>query len=566
MRSTFATLSAFASLAVANPLGYGYDNGGYNAYPTGGKPSSSEVVPSPSSAGYAVKSTPASTPSSSAVYEHYSVPAASSSSPVYEHYSAPTPASSSVVYSPGYSVPAASSSASSSVVYGHGYSVPTPSASSSSVVYGTGYSVPTPGSSSSSVKYGHGYSAPVPPYSASVPVYSASVPAYSASVPVYSASVPAHNASVPAYSASVPAYSASSPVPYATHATPYGTGYSVKPSTTEYTTYTTTTVCPVTKTYGTQIVTTETTSTVTVTACKNGCHPETYASSTPAPSKYEVTPPKDVTTTYIQTTYAWIPVSTPVGQTGYNTIYSTYLTPSYYTQTVTSTIYGCNGKTCPTPAAPVYPAGTPPVYSEAPKPVYPAGTPPVYSEAPKPVYSEAPKPVHSEAPKPVYPAGTPVPIVPDNCPAPVTKTVYLDSPAGTPVAGYTTKVITVTEEGHAQTYTVSIPQAQPTYPIYPGESKPSPSAAYSHPAAASSWVPYPIVKPSSAAPSVKPTNYAQYTPSAVSSVEYPANTPSSSVGYPVPVSSSSAKYPVNTPSPSSKPTPVPTGYPSYTQY
>jgi hypothetical protein len=480
MRYSF--VAAFASVAAANPLGYGGYGEAYNVYPTGGNPSSSSKVepeyptetPTPSSIGYPVNTPyPVSAPPSSVGYPvqppSSSVGYQASSAVSSVGYSASTPASS----KPG-------NPASSSLP---GYPIHTPSNSD-------GYPVP---SQPSSMPHGTGYS-------------SASQPGY----PEHTPSTKPHGTG---YSPSQPGYPE-----YTPSSKPHGTGYSTspQPTTTEYTTYTTTTVCPITQTHGTQIITTSTTSTVTVTSCKKGCHQQTSA-IVPTPTPSQSKPPQDVTTTITQTTYKWVPCSTPVGHNGGTTVYSTYLTPSYTTQTLTSTIYGCGGKSCATPVVP----------------------------APKPS-SDKPVSPNENTPKPQLPIETPAVPVPDNCPAPSTKTVteYVQIPAGTPVPGYVTKTITVTEEGHPQTYTVTIPGPKPTQP---GQSdttsdKPQPSVGYSHPVPSASSAPYPITKPSG-----HPT-------ASASSVGYHINKPSSSVESPVHVASSS------------KPTPTPTGYAGYEGY
>ena len=149
-----------------------------------------------------------------------------------------------------------------------------------------------------------------------------------------------------------------------------GTGYSSATETT-MTTYETTTVCPVTqtKTYGSSVAieTKLTTSTITVTTCKNGCHHSTkpyptgtgYSSSTGTGihgTGYTSTPsasnapthatslPGDITTTnYITTTMpytitSFVPCSTSIGGGPGKTIYSTWLSETYIPTSTVSVI------------------------------------------------------------------------------------------------------------------------------------------------------------------------------------------------------------------------------------
>ncbi|KAI7120532.1 hypothetical protein KC316_g18427, partial [Hortaea werneckii] len=68
------------------------------------------------------------------------------------------------------------------------------------------------------------------------------------------------------------------------------------PTTVEYTTYTTVTTCPVTKTNGGHVSTGLTTSTVVVTSCKGGCGKQTQHASTSAVKTTEGSHSKPVTT------------------------------------------------------------------------------------------------------------------------------------------------------------------------------------------------------------------------------------------------------------------------------
>lgn len=187
---------------------------------------------------------------------------------------------------------------------------------------------------------------------------------------------------------------------------PMSTGYATT-ETEVITTYTTETICPVTKTYGTQVVTTLTTSTITITSCKSGCH---HQPTPPASSHAESTPsqsgPVYVPTTITTTTYTWVPCSTSVGNNGGSTIYSTYLTASWYPTTyVTSTL------------------------------VYPEPTPIV------------------------TPVATPPPA--DNCPAPVTVTKIVTETVGSGhCEACQTKTYTVTEGGYKTTITVTLPPTE----------------------------------------------------------------------------------------------------------
>jgi hypothetical protein len=315
------------------------------------------------------------------------------------------------------------------------------------------------------------------------------------------------------------------------------------------TTYTTTTVCPVTETHGTQVVTTLTTSTATITSCKGGCGYETTA----VPPKPTSSKPADHTT--VVTTYEWVPCSTEVGHSGTAKIYSTYLTASY--KTYTSTAYG----------QPPKPTG------EAPKP---SGDKPGQPKTTVTVGVDVPQstPVASKDNKPSQPAGKTVTVgvdVPqytpgpgqENCPAPVTVTktvtVGVDVPQYTPVPNdHTTKVVTATEGGKPQTYTVTIPAGPKSTPS--GEKTYQPKTTVSVGVPQSTQGPKPSASKGHSVPAYSssvPAPYPTSTPS--SSSAYVASTPaaSSSVGYPV-ASSSVPAYPVASSS-STKATPVPTG-------
>jgi hypothetical protein len=125
------------------------------------------------------------------------------------------------------------------------------------------------------------------------------------------------------------------------------------------TSFTTTTVCPITYTRwdhsSAEIVTSYTTSTLTVTSCKSGCnhHPTSYpqppASNTtvPVPPTKPTHPPHhgggghtltNVYPTTITTSYTkFVPCSTPVATSAGTTYYSTWLTPTALPTTYVST-------------------------------------------------------------------------------------------------------------------------------------------------------------------------------------------------------------------------------------
>jgi hypothetical protein len=112
-------------------------------------------------------------------------------------------------------------------------------------------------------------------------------------------------------------------------APPYPTGVSSKPD--ETITYVTETICPVTYTHGTIVKTTLTTSTITVTSCKGGCH-----KPTPPPVYNPPGGDKTITKTYTTITYTFVPCSTSVGKNDHSVIYSTFLSQSAITKTYTT--------------------------------------------------------------------------------------------------------------------------------------------------------------------------------------------------------------------------------------
>ncbi|OJD35401.1 extracellular proline-rich protein [Diplodia corticola] len=193
-----------------------------------------------------------------------------------------------------------------------------------------------------------------------------------------------------------PSLSGSSALPSGTGSVkPSGTGGYGTTETATMTTFTTVTTCPVTSTktdHGSTYITTSlTTSTITVTSCKAGCHhstaapnstyvqptdkPTTAPNGTYVPSGKPTTLPTDkpttlptgkitdkpttaptvkpttseyapgttpfVTTkiyptTIIDTITSFVPCSTPVGHQGTSTWYSTWLTPTYIPHTTVS--------------------------------------------------------------------------------------------------------------------------------------------------------------------------------------------------------------------------------------
>lgn len=109
-----------------------------------------------------------------------------------------------------------------------------------------------------------------------------------------------------------------------------GTGTSTgSPSTETLTTYTTVTVCPVTRTSGTQVITTLTTSTITITSCKGGCHHQSTTLSAPhSTGLSSIVYPTTITTS----APIFVPTSSAVGSQGATTYYSTWLSTSYTTK------------------------------------------------------------------------------------------------------------------------------------------------------------------------------------------------------------------------------------------
>ena len=123
----------------------------------------------------------------------------------------------------------------------------------------------------------------------------------------------------------------SSPLPYIPWSSPVvGTGTGTgSPSTETLTTYTTITVCPVTQTSGTRIITTLTTSTITITSCKGGCHHQPTTPSTPhSTGLSSIVYPTTITTS----TPIFVPTSSAVSSQGATTYYSTWLSASYTTK------------------------------------------------------------------------------------------------------------------------------------------------------------------------------------------------------------------------------------------
>lgn len=255
-----------------------------------------------------------------------------------------------------------------------------------------------------------------------------------------------------------------------------GTGY---PSSTEtITTYTTTTVCPVTETTGTQVITTLTTSIITITSCKGGCHQSTPPSSPPSTP----TGPSSIVVPTVLTTssYVFIPVSSSVGHNGHTTVYSTYLTSEVVSKTYSTwaTIY---------PSTVTPPTVTPPVVTP------PSGSCP--------------------APATVTVTVTAPPPPPTNCPD-CTKT-YTITESGT------TTCITVTNYPTTTTYVSSIETPPSSVPGGPGG--PSSTSTYqpsgpigtgtgypTHPHPSGTGVPYPSWDSSSTRRGPKPTNSMYY--------------------------------------------------------
>ncbi|KAL7780393.1 hypothetical protein CFE70_010416 [Pyrenophora teres f. teres 0-1] len=298
------------------------------------------------------------------------------------------------------------------------------------------------------------------------------------------------------------------------------------------------------------------------------------SSTTPAAPGTTEYPHSDVTTTYITTVTGFVPCSTSVGHNEHSVpVYSTYLTASYTTLTVTSTIHGCGDK-CPTPTPETpKPTSVVPVHSEvtpAPGHPYPAVTQSVYP-------ADVPHPAESSKPQPPAVSG---------CPAPqtVTKTeiytVTVGNDYSTAPAGPVTTIV-VTEAGHPQTYTVTLPGPKPTTTV----EGPKPSASSTKTESHGAQPPYPTSKPhQSATPSVgtsmsyeaSSAPYPTVKPSSgtsmsyeTSSAPYPVHTPSSS-SVPVPSATSvkptyvkptnTVPYPTSTPSSSASPTPQASGY------
>ena len=122
----------------------------------------------------------------------------------------------------------------------------------------------------------------------------------------------------------------SSPLPYIPWSSRVvGTGTGTSPSTETLTTYTTVTICPVTQTSGTQVITTLTTSTITITSCKGGCHHQFTTPSTPhSTGLSSIVYPTTITTS----APIFVPTSLAVGSQGATTYYSTWLSASYATK------------------------------------------------------------------------------------------------------------------------------------------------------------------------------------------------------------------------------------------
>ncbi|KAF2868636.1 hypothetical protein BDV95DRAFT_118302 [Massariosphaeria phaeospora] len=272
------------------------------------------------------------------------------------------------------------------------------------------------------------------------------------------------------------------------------------PSTEVLTTYTTTTVCPVTETHGTKVITSLTTSVITITSCKAGCHHEPTPTPGPNPGPGDSNYPVTVPTTITTTTFTWVPCSTSVGHSGPSVIYSSFLTPSYYPTTYVTDVlvYPTPKPESPdvTPASPEHP------------PVYTPGTPQPPVETPGAPHP----PTVTPAPEnpPVYPPGTP-----EECPAPVTITVTVGGGAE-PCHACETKTYTITEHGTATTFTVTVtPEA--TGPVNTPHSTPyGPNPPHSTP-----YGPNPPVGPTGGSSTgvPHPTGYIPY-PSDASSMSY----------------------------------------------
>jgi hypothetical protein len=278
-------------------------------------------------------------------------------------------------------------------------------------------------SPSSSVYYS---SSSTKPYSSQGTGYSSTKP-YSSQGTGYSSSIPSSSSKYQSYPHSTggyPSYSTGGHHPHSSHATgvsskpqpPLSTGY---PGDQTITTYTTTTVCPITTTIGTQVITTTTTSTITVTSCKGGCN---YKPTTPViPPPSNTGNPITVPTTYLSTVWSFAPSSTSVGQNGGKTIYSTALASTPIVNTIYTSYI-----------------------------TYPTVVPP-----PQPPVTVA------------TPAGS-------NCPAPVTVYSTVTVVAGqTPCYDCTVKTYTVTESGKPITITVTDRPNESTYtPVGTPSSKP----------------------------------------------------------------------------------------------
>ncbi|OCL01991.1 hypothetical protein AOQ84DRAFT_229795 [Glonium stellatum] len=146
------------------------------------------------------------------------------------------------------------------------------------------------------------------------------------STPVYSTG--GHHYYSSSSAPSVPSSSSLSHIPWSSSIAGTGTGTG-SPSTESLTTYTTVTVCPVTRTSGTQVITTLTTSTITITSCKGGCHPYSTTPSAPhSTGLSSIVYPTTITTS----APVFVPTSSVVGSEGATTYYSTWLSASYTTK------------------------------------------------------------------------------------------------------------------------------------------------------------------------------------------------------------------------------------------
>jgi hypothetical protein len=308
------------------------------------------------------------------------------------------------------------------------------------------------------------------------------------------------------------------------------TTHPAETTTKEMTTYATTTLWPVTHTEGTKVITSLTTSTATITACKGGC--DGYETAT-----------------------VGIPQYTPG-------------VPEHPKQSVSVDV-------------PQYTPGVPNKPEHATKESYPEGPKPT-AGVPQYVPGVPNQPEHKTVTVGVdVPQYTPV-AGQEHCPAPVvvtkTVTVAVDVPEYTPVANqytgvneYITKIVTATEEGKPHAYTVTVPANKPSATA--GVPQYTPNVPEHPKQSVSLGVPQytPVAEKPHGYPEGPKPSAGTSIPAYANSVPapYPTNvpTPSSSKGYPVASSSvehpaASSSAPANPPYPvgsSSKVTPQPTG-------